>query len=273
VDTSEIRDTTGDIKKDTSQILEEIDKLKEQLAETSLQDDGRAFMLQRFLENSTDYAATVIGPEDSVPNTTDYAATAIGPEDSVPDSEFNHTPDRNEYQQYVKSLRNRHSTQAARQIDSDSDLVYSRSADNHELEYVSQRHYLPTNSRSPQQLGDPIYERLATLQNENMLARAQYAKDQNMLEQYDQRVKLFETELARLMSDSQQQLPSESDEITSLQEQLNTWRAKYESLAKLYSQLRHEHLNVLVKFKGLQQELVSTREKNDELTALLKRRK
>lgn len=45
------------------------------------------------------------------------------------------------------------------------------------------------------------------------------------------------------------------------------WKSKYEALAKLYSQLRHEHLELLGKFKQIQlkassaQEAIERREK------------
>ena len=199
-------------------------------------------MLQRFLENSTDYAATVIGPEDS-----------------VPDSEYNHAPNRNENQEYAGSLRNGQSTQPARQINSGPNPIHPINANNHELEYAGHRQNTPTDLGS---LDSPIQQRLATLQNENMLARAQYAKDQNMLEQYDQRVKLLEMELARLTSYSQQQSQAESDQISALGEQRDVWQAKYESLAKLYSQLRHEHLELLLKFKEVQEKVAMIANKN-----------
>ncbi|KZF20492.1 ANTH domain-containing protein [Xylona heveae TC161] len=109
--------------------------------------------------------------------------------------------------------------------------------------------------------------RMAELERENLNARAQYERDQLMLEQYDKRLKALETELAQLNTNSQQQNASKDDHIRALQEQVNTWRSKYEALAKLYSQLRHEHLELLQKFKQVQlkassaQEAIDRREK------------
>jgi hypothetical protein len=82
--------------------------------------------------------------------------------------------------------------------------------------------------------------RLGELERENLNARAQYERDQLMLQQYDQRMKALEGELNQMNQNYQQQIGSKDDQIRALQEQLNTWRSKYESLAKLYSQLRHE---------------------------------
>ncbi|TGJ81813.1 hypothetical protein E0Z10_g6934 [Xylaria hypoxylon] len=102
--------------------------------------------------------------------------------------------------------------------------------------------------------------RLAELEQENFNARAQYDRDQLMLQQYDQRVKSLEGELAQIQNNFGQQLNSRDDQIRALQEQVNTWRTKYESLAKLYSQLRHEHLDLLQKFKSVQLKAASAQE-------------
>jgi hypothetical protein len=105
--------------------------------------------------------------------------------------------------------------------------------------------------------------RLAELERENLNARAQYEHDQLMLQQYDQRMKALEGEIQQMTSNYQQQVTSRDDQIKALQEQLNTWRSKYESLAKLYSQLRHEHLQLLQKFKNVQHKAASAQEAID----------
>ncbi|KAL7621570.1 sla2 Src-like adaptor 2 [Parahypoxylon ruwenzoriense] len=102
--------------------------------------------------------------------------------------------------------------------------------------------------------------RLAELEQENLNARAQYERDQLMLQQYDQRVKALEGELAQIQNNFGQQITSKDDQIRALQEQVNTWRTKYEALAKLYSQLRHEHLDLLQKFKTVQLKAASAQE-------------
>ena len=105
--------------------------------------------------------------------------------------------------------------------------------------------------------------RLAELERENLNARAQYERDQLMLEQYDHRMKALESELQHLNSNFSQQIQSKDEQIRALQEQLNTWRSKYEALAKLYSQLRHEHLELLQKFKSVQLKAASAQEAID----------
>lgn len=106
--------------------------------------------------------------------------------------------------------------------------------------------------------------RLAELERENLDARAQYERDQLMLQQYDQRVKALEGELQQLQSNYGQQISSKDDQIRALQEQVNTWRSKYEALAKLYSQLRTEHLDLLSKFKTVQLKAASAQEAIDK---------
>lgn len=85
-----------------------------------------------------------------------------------------------------------------------------------------------------------------------------------MLQQYDQKIKALEGELAQLQNSYGQQMGSKDDQIRALQEQVNTWRTKYEALAKLYSQLRHEHLDLLQKFKSVQLKAASAQEAIDK---------
>lgn len=109
--------------------------------------------------------------------------------------------------------------------------------------------------------------RMAELERENLNARQQYERDQQMLQQYDRKLGALESELANLQNTFQQQNQSKDEQIRALQEQVNTWRSKYEALAKLYAQLRKEHLELLQKFKGVQlkansaQEAIDKREK------------
>lgn len=105
--------------------------------------------------------------------------------------------------------------------------------------------------------------RMAELERENLNARAQYEQDQLMLQQYDARMKALENELQQMNHNFSQQNSSKDEQIRALQEQLNTWRSKYEALAKLYSQLRHEHLDLLQKFKGVQLKAASAQEAID----------
>lgn len=56
------------------------------------------------------------------------------------------------------------------------------------------------------------------------------------------------------------QMGSKDDLIKQLQDQVTLWRNKYEALAKLYSQLRTEHLDMLTKFKNMQLKANSAQE-------------
>lgn len=115
-----------------------------------------------------------------------------------------------------------------------------------------------------EQFAQQTQGRMADLERENLNARAQYERDQLMLEQYDRRMKGLESELSQLNANFQQQTTSKDDQIRALLEQVNTWRTKYEALAKLYSQLRHEHLELLQKFKGVQLKAASAQEAIDK---------
>lgn len=106
--------------------------------------------------------------------------------------------------------------------------------------------------------------RLADLERENLAARNQYDRDQMLLGQYDQRVKALEIEMGQTDVNFRSQQGLKDDQIKALQEQINTWRTKYEALAKLYSQLRKEHLDLLAKFKSVQLKAASAQEAMDE---------
>ena len=58
---------------------------------------------------------------------------------------------------------------------------------------------------------------------------------------------------------------SKDEVIKQLQDQVTLWRNKYEALAKLYSQLRTEHLDMLAKFKQMQLKANSAQEAIDRM--------
>ncbi|RCH87740.1 sla2 Src like adaptor 2, partial [Rhizopus stolonifer] len=96
-------------------------------------------------------------------------------------------------------------------------------------------------------------------------ARNQLERNQMMLEQYDQRVKALEQELASVNSNSQLRDQSKDELIRSLQNEIQMWKNKYEALAKLYSQLRKEHIDLLNKYKALQVKANSAQEATEKL--------
>ncbi|OWT38954.1 cytoskeleton assembly control protein [Cryptococcus neoformans] len=105
----------------------------------------------------------------------------------------------------------------------------------------------------------------AQLQQEMLAMRGQYERDQMLLEQYDRRVKALEQELGSIGVNIGAQMSAKDDLIAQLQQQIETWKNKYEALAKLYSQLRTEHLDLLNKTKGFQLKANSAQEAVDKM--------
>jgi hypothetical protein len=60
-------------------------------------------------------------------------------------------------------------------------------------------------------------------------------------------------------------MSSKDDLIKQLQDQVTLWRNKYDALAKLYSQLRTKHLDMLSKFKQMQLKANSAQEAVDRM--------
>jgi len=107
--------------------------------------------------------------------------------------------------------------------------------------------------------------RTAELEREILAMRGQYERDQMMLEQYDRRVKTLEMEMQAVTQNIAQQMQAKDEMLKGLQDQGNLWRSKYEALAKLYSQLRNEHLDLLNKSKSLQLKANSAQEAIDKM--------
>lgn len=109
------------------------------------------------------------------------------------------------------------------------------------------------------------YGQVAELQQEMLGMRGQYERDQMLLEQYDRRVKSLESELGLIGANVGAQMSAKDDLIMQLQKQIEVWKNKYEALAKLYSQLRGEHLDLLNKSKGFQLKANSAQEAVDKM--------
>ncbi|KAL9587217.1 MAG: hypothetical protein Q9212_000376 [Teloschistes hypoglaucus] len=195
--------------------------------------------------------------EESTPTPPPPAATAPDPE---PINEFWKDQQRRQQEEFdaeQRKLQEQWNNQQYQQQLAQQQL---------EREYEEQRRQQAEQQRLAQeQLMQQQYQaqtqgRMAELERENLNARAQYEQDQLMLQQYDRRMKELENQLNQLNSNFGQQTASKDDQIRALQEQLNTWRTKYEALAKLYSQLRSEHLELLQKFKAVQLKASSAQE-------------
>ncbi|KAI0052535.1 cytoskeleton assembly control protein [Auriscalpium vulgare] len=115
------------------------------------------------------------------------------------------------------------------------------------------------------QLNNQAAQHVGELERELLAMRGQYERDQLLLEQYDRRVKALEGELGTISATVGNQLLSKDDLIKQLQDQVTLWRNKYEALAKLYSQLRTEHLDMLSKSKQLQLKANSAQEAIDRM--------
>ncbi|CAG8500681.1 6435_t:CDS:10 [Funneliformis mosseae] len=107
--------------------------------------------------------------------------------------------------------------------------------------------------------------RVAELERELLNMKNNFERGQMMLEQYDRRVKGLENEMSQLNLHAQQQIKSKDEMLKNLQDQLLMWRNKYEALAKLYSQLRQEHLELINKFKNAQLKANSAQEAIDKM--------
>ena len=66
------------------------------------------------------------------------------------------------------------------------------------------------------------------------------------------------------------QMAAKDELIKQLQDQVTLWRNKYEALAKLYSQLRNEHLEMLSKHKQLTLKASSAQEAIDKMERMEK---
>ncbi|KAH3680112.1 hypothetical protein WICMUC_000513 [Wickerhamomyces mucosus] len=120
------------------------------------------------------------------------------------------------------------------------------------------------------QIANQAQGRVAELERDLLGLRNQYESNQLLLSQYDQRVQALESEIATTTQSATQQIASKDELINNFQEQVSLWKNKYDSLAKLYSQLRQEHLNLLNKFKKLQQKAASAQEAIDRREKLEK---
>ncbi|KAI9591514.1 ANTH domain-containing protein [Syncephalis fuscata] len=111
--------------------------------------------------------------------------------------------------------------------------------------------------------------------NENANYKNQHERDQMLLEQYNTRFVLG-TRMSQMNLNNQARDSSKDSLIKSLQDQLALWKSKYEQLAKLYQQLRQEHLELLGKYKQAQQRLkmhaTEIRNKNLQLADMIRER-
>ncbi|KAI8329700.1 cytoskeleton assembly control protein [Chlamydoabsidia padenii] len=116
-----------------------------------------------------------------------------------------------------------------------------------------------------QQMHNHQAGRINDLEMQLLNYRNQLERDQMLLEQYERRVKGLEQELQMINTNAQQRDASKDELIRSLQNEIQMWKNKYEALAKLYSQLRKEHIDLLNKYKQLQVKANSAQEATEKL--------
>ncbi|KAJ3042635.1 sla2 Src-like adaptor 2 [Rhizophlyctis rosea] len=96
-----------------------------------------------------------------------------------------------------------------------------------------------------------LQQRLNELQNQLESLRGQGIRDRDTISQYEMRVRQLENQLSQLSVGNRDMDAAKDDLIRRLQEELAQWKQKYEALAKLYAQLRKEHLDLLNRFKDV----------------------
>lgn len=161
-------------------------------------------------------------------------------------------------QQQQEQQRLQQELEQSRQLQLQAQLQQQQLFDQQQQD--QQRRFLEEQQLLQQQQTQQQQSRVSELEHDLLMFKNQYDNDQQLLSQYDNRVKTLEAEMANLNSNATQQLASKDEINNNLQEQINNWTKKYESLAKLYSQLRQEHLNLLSKFKKIQQKINSAQE-------------
>ncbi|EON66276.1 hypothetical protein W97_05669 [Coniosporium apollinis CBS 100218] len=197
----------------------------------------------------------------SAPTSTPPRTASVDPE---PINEFWKTQQKRQQDEYAEEQRRLQEQWEAAQRAQQEQQMRAQQEFEQQQRLQAEQQRLAQEQLMREQYQQHTQGRMAELERENLNARAQYERDQLMLSQYDQRMKSLETELQQLNANFSQQSSSKDDQIRALQEQLNTWRSKYEALAKLYSQLRHEHLELLQKFKNVQLKAASAQEAIDK---------
>ncbi|KAJ9087468.1 sla2 Src-like adaptor 2 [Entomophthora muscae] len=94
-----------------------------------------------------------------------------------------------------------------------------------------------------------VQGRLLELEQEVFGLRAQRERESLALNQQTERVAQLERELQLRSHQLNQQDQHSQQMAKSQEEQVNLWKSKYEAIAKMYAQLRQEHLDLLAKYK------------------------
>lgn len=95
-----------------------------------------------------------------------------------------------------------------------------------------------------------VQGRLLELEQEVFGLRAQRERDTLTLGQQSERCAQLEREMQLRAQQLSQQEQHHQQLLRSHEEQVNLWKSKYDALAKMYAQLRQEHLDLLAKYKN-----------------------
>jgi huntingtin-interacting protein 1-related protein len=150
------------------------------------------------------------------------------PVDPEPISEFWKNQQAREQDAFAEEQRRlQEQWEAARRAQEEQQLAAQREFEAQQRQQAEQQR-LAQEQLQREQLQQQTFGRLAELERENLNARAQWERDQLLLEQYDRKMKALETELAQMGANYQQQVSSKDDQIAALQRQLNELRQKYD---------------------------------------------
>jgi huntingtin-interacting protein 1-related protein len=81
--------------------------------------------------------------------------------------------------------------------------------------------------------------------------RQQTMRDRQALNEYELKFAQMQQQLSQMNLQAQSGSSNQNAAIQKLTEEIEQWKQKYEALAKLYGQLRKEHLDLLQKFKTI----------------------
>ncbi|KAJ2722567.1 sla2 Src-like adaptor 2 [Coemansia sp. Benny D115] len=126
-----------------------------------------------------------------------------------------------------------------------------------------------------EQMQRQVQGKLQEMEQQLLLMRGQHERDQLTIDQYNKRVAALEEQIRQLQLLQQQQDANKDELIRQLQAQVEHWKKKYEDLAKMYSDMRQQHLDLIAKYRQASTAANSAAEvmsKMDQMQANMKRK-
>ncbi|ORX86018.1 hypothetical protein K493DRAFT_319868 [Basidiobolus meristosporus CBS 931.73] len=152
-------------------------------------------------------------------------------------------------QELLRQQEQQRQEELQRQQQMEAQLAQQRREYEEQQRQMMERQQQAQEQLARQQMQQHVVGRLQEMEQELLNYRGQHERNQMTLSQYDRRVKALESELSNLNFAQQQRDGNKEALLKALREELAMWKSKYEQLAKLYSQLRQEHLALLGKYK------------------------